>query len=259
MARTLAEADTIARAAARSNRVFRVFENYRCYPPYIRAKELLEGGAIGEPLSLRVKVIGGNPEHGWKVPLRSWAWRLQEELSGGGPQICDHGYHIFSIALFFLGPVEEVFAWIERTEVAPGVIWDSPAVIAWRHREAPRFGTWESIVSPQMVVPSDYYPNDEWLELTGSRGLIWVNRCTGRMLPGPPVLLYRDGELRAIEDVETDWAASFREGTRRFIEAVRRGGQPPLSAAEGREVLRFSVAAHLSARQGRPVRLAELA
>src|SRR3990172_5851346 len=66
MARTLAEADAIAAAAAAApGQVFRVFENYRYYPPYVRAKELLESGAIGEPLSLRMKVIGrGGPAFG---------------------------------------------------------------------------------------------------------------------------------------------------------------------------------------------------
>jgi hypothetical protein len=34
--------------------------------------------------------------------------------------------------------------------------------------------------------------------------------------------------------------------------------QPELSAGEGREVLRFSLAAHRATREGRPVALAEM-
>jgi predicted dehydrogenase len=60
MARTLAEADAITRAARASDHVFRVLENYRYYPPYVRAKEMLDSGEIGEPVTLRMKVIGGN-------------------------------------------------------------------------------------------------------------------------------------------------------------------------------------------------------
>ena len=258
MARDLAEADAIAAAAARSDRIFRVFENFRYYPPYVRAKELLDEGAIGEPVSMRVKVIGGNPGHGWRVPARSWAWRLNEAESGGGPAIFDHGYHIFSIAMYFLGAVETVFAWIERTELAQGVSFDSPAVIVWRHAGGARFGTWETVNSAEMVVPSKYYSNDEWLELTGTRGVIWVNRCSGEMLAAPPLVLYRDGETRAFHDIDSDWASSFVNGTHAFVRAVREGGQPELSAAEGREVLRFSLAAHRAAQEGRPVALAEL-
>jgi len=96
------------------------------------------------------------------------------------------------------------------------------------------------------------------VEITGSRGLIWVNRCTGRMLEGPPLVVYRDGETRAIHDIETDWAASFVAGTQDFLRAIREGGRPELTAGDGREVLRFSLAAQRSAREGRPVRLAEM-
>ncbi len=258
MAVSLAEADAIVAAAARSVRVFRVFENFRYYRPYVRAKELLDEGAIGEPVSMRVKVIGGNPRYGWRVPARSWSWRLSEEECGGGPSIFDHGYHIFSIAMYFFGAVETVFAWIERREIQPGLVWDSPAVIVWRHAGGARFGTWETVNSAEMVVRSKYYSNDEWLELTGTRGVIWVNRCSGEMLAAPPLVLYRDGETRAVHDIDADWASSFVNGTRALVRAVREGGQPELSAEEGREVLRFSLAAHRAAREGRPVPLAEM-
>jgi predicted dehydrogenase len=185
------------------------------------------------------------------------AGAVVEAESGGGPSIFDHGYHIFSIAMYFLGAVETVFAWIERTELAQGVSFDSPAVIVWRHAGA-RFGSWETVNSAEMVVRSKYYSNDEWLELTGTRGVIWVNRCSGEMLAEPPLVLYRDGETRAFHDIDSDWASSFVNGTRAFVQAVREGGQPELSPAEGREVLRFSLAAHRAAREGRPVPLAEL-
>ena len=258
MARTLAEADEIVAAAQRSQRVFRVFENFRYYPPYVRAKEMLDAGEIGEPVSMRVKVIDGDPQYGWRVPMRSWAWRLNEAVSGGGVAVFDHGYHIFSIAMYFLGAVEEVFAWIERTEVAAGVSVDAPAVILWRHAGGKRFGTWETVLTPQMVVRSKYYANDEWVEITGTRGVIWVTRCSGEMLAGPPLVMYRDGETRAFHDIESDWAASFLAGTRAFIEAIQKGGRPELTAEEGREVLRFALAAQRSAAEGRPVRVEEV-
>ncbi len=171
MARTLAEADAIVGAAAAApGRVFRVFENYRYYPPYVRAKELLDAGEIGRPVTLRMKVIGGHPKHGWHVPVKSWAWRFNEDLSGGGSSIFDHGYHMFSVAMWFFGAVEEVFAWIERTELVAGVSIDSPAVLVWRHREKGRFGSWETVNSAEMMVRSRYYSNDEWVEITGTAG-----------------------------------------------------------------------------------------
>jgi predicted dehydrogenase len=270
MARTLAEADAIVRAAADSDRVFRVLENYRYYPPYVRAKEMLDSGEIGEPVTLRMKVIGGNPQGGWRVPAKSWAWRFDEGLSGGGSSMFDHGYHMFSIAMWLFGPVEEVFAWIERTEVAANLTMDSPAVLMWRHKtparmenlahgvQARRLGSWETVNSATMQVRSKYYSNDEWVEITGTNGIIWINRCTGDMLQRPALEVYRDGETRAIHNIDSDWATSFVAGIRDWHRCIREGGQPQLSAEEGREVLRFSLAAHQSARERRPVRLEDL-
>ncbi|MFV1968757.1 MAG: Gfo/Idh/MocA family protein [Pirellulaceae bacterium] len=55
MAVNVAECDALIDAAKRSGKLFRVFENFRFYPPMVRAKELLDSGAIGEPLSIRIK------------------------------------------------------------------------------------------------------------------------------------------------------------------------------------------------------------
>jgi predicted dehydrogenase len=258
MALNLDEADRMVGAANASDRVFRVFENFRYYPPYVRVREMIAAGDIGDPISMRVKVIGGNPKYGWNVPLKAWAWRVNEAQSGGGPAIFDHGYHVFSLVRWLFGAVEEVFAWIGRTQVAPGVDFDSPALIFWKHREGGRFGSWETINTPQLMVKSKYYSNDEWLEITGTRGVLWVTTCTGEMLGGPPIILYRDGETTEITDVESDWASSFVAATHDWIRAIREGGaQPEIAAEEAREVLRFSLAAHQSARENQPVRIAD--
>ena len=184
-------------AAERSGKLFRVCENFRYYPPYNKALQLMEEGAIGEPLSIRVKVLSGSPQHGWAVSADTWRWRFTEAQCGGGPAVWDHGYHIFSIVTYFLGPVEKVFAWIEWQEVAPGLVLDAPAVLMWKHREKMRYGSWETLGSHELMVRSKYYAGDEWVEITGSRGVIWVNRCSGEMLEGPAVVLYRDGETHA--------------------------------------------------------------
>jgi predicted dehydrogenase len=258
MALDLAEADAMIGAAQRTGKTLRIFENFRFYPPYVRAKELLDAGEIGEPLSLRVKVIGGAGREGWPVPWEAWAWRMDEARCGGGPSIFDHGYHIFSIAMFFLGRAERVFAWIDKLEVAPGLVWDAPAYLMWKYRDGQRYGCWETVGSPELAVPSRYYSNDEWVEITGSRGVIWVTRCSGEMLPLPPLALYRDGELRTFDDMETDWASGFVAATREFIDGLAERRQPELNPQEGREVLRFALAGHLSSRERREVQLDEL-
>ncbi len=84
MAVSVAECDALIAAAHRAGKCFRVFENFRYYPPLVRAKELLEAGAIGEPLSIRLKVVQGSMGQGWQVPYSRWAWRFDPIQSGGG-------------------------------------------------------------------------------------------------------------------------------------------------------------------------------
>jgi predicted dehydrogenase len=254
----LTEMDQVIAAAQRSGKLFRVCENFRYYPPYNKARQLMDEGTIGEPLSIRVKVLSGSPQHGWAVSAETWRWRFTEAQCGGGPAVWDHGYHIFSIVTYFLGPVEKVFAWIEWQEVWPGLVLDAPAVLVWKHREAMRYGSWETLASHELMIRSKYYAGDEWVEITGSRGVLWVNRCSGTMLEGPALVLYRDGETRAFHDLETDWGVSFLRQGQDFLAAIREGRPCSLTGPEGREVLQFSLAAHRSAREARPVLVDEI-
>ena len=72
-ARTLSELDRIAEVARRNGRVLRVFENFMYYPPHQKAKELVEAGAVGTPLSVRVKTAAGRFTDGWQVAPESQA------------------------------------------------------------------------------------------------------------------------------------------------------------------------------------------
>ncbi|MCH2597457.1 MAG: Gfo/Idh/MocA family oxidoreductase, partial [Pirellulales bacterium] len=59
MALTVAECDQMIAAAERTGKNLRVFENFQYFPPLAKAKQLLDDGAIGEPISIRMKAIQG--------------------------------------------------------------------------------------------------------------------------------------------------------------------------------------------------------
>jgi predicted dehydrogenase len=258
--RTLAELDAVLAAAARSGRVLRVFENFMHYPPHRKAKELIDAGAIGTPLSIRLKTAGGRLHDGWKVDPSSMAWRMDRGLCGGGPTTFDHGFHCYQMArLLIPAEVERVHAFIHWTRLGTQAWYDGPALVSWRYAgELPRMGSWEVIASLGMRVRSKYYVSDDRIEVHGSDGILWVNRCTGQLLEEPALVLYRDGETRAFHDLETDWAASFRDGGIDFVDALLEGRPPALDGAEARKTLAFALAAGLSAAEGREVALAEI-
>ena len=94
MAVNVAECDALISAAEHSGKLFRVFENFRYYPPIVKAKELLDSGAIGEPLSIRIKVVQGAMSKDWEIPYKRWFWKFDQAQSGGGRVIFDYGYGI---------------------------------------------------------------------------------------------------------------------------------------------------------------------
>jgi predicted dehydrogenase len=258
--RTLAELDRLAAAAARTGRLLRVFENFSYYPPHRKAKELVDAGAIGVPLSVRLKTAAGRPDRGWPVEMASLGWRMDRERCGGGPTTFDHGYHCYQMArLFVPAEIERVHAFVHWTPFPGGAAYDGPALISWKYAgDPPRFGSWEVVASLGLQVRSSYYASDDRLEVHGSEGIVWVNRCTGKLLDEPALVLYRAGETRAFHDLPVDWAESFRLGTRDFVDAIREGRPCFQDAADARRTLAFALAAGLSADEGREVAIAEM-
>ena len=257
MATSLADGQAMVAAAERHGRFFKVFENFVFYPPVQKAKSLLDEGAIGEPLTIRIKSVFGDPRHGWAIPGSAQAWRLDPARCGGGPIVFDDGHHKFALAWWFMGMPEEVHAWIGRTEVAGGMV-DGPAMISFRFPGS-RLGVFEAVHARDLQVDTRHYAQDDQIEITGTRGVLWVTRGHGRLGDRPPVILYRDGATTGFSAMPTGWEESFVRSTRDTIEALRDGRPPVLTGAQGVEVLRFSLAALRSAEAGRAVRLDEIA
>jgi len=256
---TLGDLQAVHEAAIENGRRLRVFENFMYYPPHVKAHELVQQGAIGEPISVRIKTAAGRFDDGWRVPQSSQTWRMDPEACGGGPTCFDHGYHCYNMGRFFIAePVERVHAWIHVNRFGDNALYDGPAFISWRYAGVPKFGSWEVIASVGMRVRSKYYASDDRIEIHGTEGIVWVNRCTGFLLDEPALVLYRDGETRAWHDIPSDWAESFRLGAHDFVDALIAGRQPAQDVDDAAATLRFAIAAHVSACEEREVRLDEI-
>lgn len=264
MALSLEECDIMIEAAKKAGVKLKVYENFIFYPPYVKAKELISQGEIGEPLTIRIKMNAGNNKHGWKVDPATWAWRMEESKSGGGELVFDDGNHKFSIARYFMGEPDSVFAYIGKsimegetfikkdgTEVQ--FYQDAPSMITWKCKGGKRYGVFDITWSKDMEINSDYYACDERVEITGTKGVIWITRCTGKMLQLPTLILYRDGQTIEYNNLRDDWADSFIDSTKDFIEAIKNDRDPVLTGEDGREVIKFSLAAMKSAELNQPV------
>jgi predicted dehydrogenase len=251
MALSSAEADAMIEAAKRAGVVLRVYENFVFYPPAVRARELLRAGEIGEPQMIRMHVNTGTRATSWKVPLSAWAWRFNEKQCGGGPLVFDHGYHLFSLAYDLMGAVRRVSAWIDHSPIAPTIALDAPATIMFQFIAPRRYGVLDFAHTPKMQIDSQYYADDDRVEVIGEKGILFINRYTARTVDLPELMLFRDGQTTPIPVERVEWHDSFVDCTRHLIEVLQKGGRPRLDGPTGKAVLQFTLAAVESARTGK--------
>jgi predicted dehydrogenase len=262
MALSALEADKMIAAADAAGVMLRVYENFVYYAPAVRARAMIEADEIGEVRAVRMHVSTGTADSSWKVPLAAWLWRFNEKQCGGGPLVFDHGYHLFSIGYYLGGPVEKVFAWIDQTPVkeAGGMVKiDAPAAIIFQYKASHRYGLLDIEHTPKMRIYSDYYADDDRIEIIGERGILFINRYTARTINLPELMLFKDGKTTPIPIQGVEWHDSFIAATQDCIEKLTAGKQPRLDGPTGKAVLQFCLAALQSATTGGEVRPDEIA
>ncbi len=268
MAHTITDCDRIIQACKKENTILKVFENFRFYPVYLKAKELLDERIIGEALNFRiVNILTGGPS--MPVGLRAYSWRIKMETCGGGPEVFDDGQHKLSVALWLMDEqrVEEVYGWIDYFT---GAI-DSPANIIWKYPQKspdspPKFGSMEFTFASNLYFPSNYYGIDEFIEISGTKGIMWINQCTsgGNFLSKtphyPPIVVYVNGKVKKYgEDLPRDWRYSFINSTMHFINVVKTGkGRPIYTGEEGKNLVIFGKIPYISHQEGRIVKWDEI-
>src|SRR5258706_3803843 len=100
-ARRAAELDAVAEAAARTGALVRVGFNHRFHRALRKAREIFEGGALGEMMFIR-----GRYGHGGRVGYDQ-EWRADAEKSGGG-ELIDQGAHLIDLSRWVLGDCPHV-------------------------------------------------------------------------------------------------------------------------------------------------------
>ncbi len=167
--------------------------------------------------------------------------------------VFDHGYHLFSLAYNLMGQAKRVYAWIDGTPVAPGVNIDAPATIMFEFKQPHTFGVFDIAHTPGIRMDSIYYSDDDRVEVVGEKGNLFINRYTTRTLDLPEVMLFKGGKTTGIPVEGVTWEDSFIAATRQLIDVIQHGGEPILDGPTGKAVLQFTMAAQISAREGREV------
>ena len=262
MAHTITDCVKMIEVCEEQNVKLKLYENFRFYPVYLRAKELLDQGIIGDLLNFRIiTVLVGGP--GMPRDLKSLTWRIKVVTCGGGPLIYDDGIHKFSMALWLMGEerVEKVYSWIDYFTA----VMEAPNTIFWKYPsknpdDPPKYGSMQFNFSANLFYPSNYYDCDEFIEISGTKGMMWINQCTagGNFLSKspqfPPIVVYVDGEVKSYgEDLARDWRYSFINSTEHFIKVMKHGGEPIYNGEQGKDLCIFAKMPYISQQQNRSV------
>src|SRR5262245_43292856 len=179
-ARSAEELAPVAEAARRAGVVVKVGFNHRFHPAFLRARELVDAGAIGPLLYIR-----GRYGHGGRLGYDR-EWRADPAIAGGG-ELLDQGVHLIDLARWFAGNFVEAAGQIAT------FFWNMPVEdngflslktaqgqIAWLHASCTE---WKNLFCFEI------FGRDGKLQIDGLGGSYGVERLSYyRMRPemGPP-------------------------------------------------------------------------
>jgi predicted dehydrogenase len=106
-ARTAGELQAVAALADEKRLCVKVGFNHRFHPAVLKARELVNRGALGPLLYIR-----GSYGHGGRLGYEK-EWRFNPAVSGGG-ELLDQGSHLIDLARWFLGEFSRVQGYLPR-------------------------------------------------------------------------------------------------------------------------------------------------
>lgn len=228
-------------AALKSGARVRLGYNHRFHPALQKAREFVDGGALGPLLFLRARYGHG----GRKGYDREW--RADPALSGGG-ELIDQGVHLIDLAGWFLGDFPTIdghattsFWEMKVDDNAFLSLRTAAGQTAWLHASCTE---WKNLFSLEI------YGRNAKMAIDGLGGSYGTERLTFyQMLPqmGPP-------ETTVFEYPAADesWALEMRA----FADDIRLGREPSPGIREGIRTL--EIVEEVYRRSGYPVSNAPL-
>ena len=96
--------------------------------------------------------------------------------------------------------------------------------------------------------------SDEFFEIIGERGTIWVTRCTGELLDMAPVILVK-GDDTGTYDVPSDWIEGFKGASKNFIDGILQGSAPDMNIDFSKQVLEVALSVYKSSEEERTIHI----
>ena len=237
LATTLADAEAMIAACARTGVKLMTAFPLRFSAPLIEVKTRLDAGELG-----RVYCCNGTNQG--ELPVRHRAWFVDPDLAGGGA-VMDHTVHLVDILRWYLASeVVEVYAQTNRIFHADAVTVETGGLLMLTFAN----GVFASIDCSWSK--PDSYPTWGGLafELVSERGAVRVDAFKQNLT------VYSEARGRA---AWAPWGSDANQAMlEEFVAAVREDRPPSVSGLDGYRALQVVQAAYASAQSGQPVRLA---
>lgn len=237
IALTLAETHHVLRVLTQQRVPFQIGFMRRFDPGYVAARQRIAAGALGRIETFRALSRDTTPPP-------------PEFIASSGGLFLDMAIHDFDLARFLVGEVREAHAWgavlIDERFHAAG---DADTAITLLRFENGALG----VVETARRAPWGY---DIRTEIAGSKGKIVVEATQKT-----PTLFLRDFGFEGdrFESFADRFEAAYRLELEAFFAALREGRMPEPGAEEALQTLRVALAAERSWREGRPVKVSEVA
>jgi len=208
-------------AAAAAGVALGVSHNQVFYAPHVEAKRLIDTGAIGRPVLIRLR-LGMGPTWG--------GWRGSPAQAGGG-LLSDAGVHRLYLALFFFGPVRGVHAVLDASR---------------QQGETFAVAIFEFASGALGVVEANHHGPagtfDDEIEITGSDAILRLGGIESLSVgyrTGPALSMFRGGCWSPVPVRDDDWQASVHASVAAYLSAVTAGQPPPVTGAAALETMRL--------------------
>lgn len=283
--RSTGEGLEVCRAVASHGVKLLVGETYIFLSSHMKARALIEDGAIGRPLQIRQRhgAWQARPDAAVYSGPASRNWRLDPRRSGGGayPWIFDHAVHFFATAEYLtldqrIATVHAVASRAQPTSQTgadhdPYVMAERDIpIITWTYEDPARQGVW--MRAEPLNGKYDYMRGFSTI-VVGERGMIEVLGEGGHNLlwdgeqqhlvlhrPDRPTETFRFDE--GGDDIWESDISYYSQGhanqIHHLIGSILGDTPPRYDGSDGVRAVRYTLAAIRSAESGRPVRVDEI-
>ncbi len=250
IATSVADARRMIDACSDAEVSFRITENCCYYPPLERARQLVREGAIGTPTVIRIKTVVGDTESEFQASQdpEGYKWRFDARSPGG--HLFDDVMHKYAMALWL---VDEDITSVQAVVRKGRLFFEAPTVALFEYAREDLLGMMEVSHAPGMFIDSDWFGADEFFEIQGTSGFVWVTRLSGR-LHDLPALVIKSGKTRTVvTDIDDRYEMSFRRAAAGFVDSLVHDTQAELAPDTALKALQLAFAIYQSSNERRPV------